>query len=332
VNRPLTWLLRLLTLHTAVNALLLRRTRPQRLTRPVSVVLPVRDEATQVGGCLRALLADPDLAEVVVVDDGSADGTAQVVRSFVDPRVRLVTAPPVPPGWLGKSHACWLGAREARHDVLVFVDADVTVHPGGLGGAVAALEHLDLACPYPRQHAPGATGLVQPLLQWSILTFLPLRLAERGPAALSAGNGQVLIVTRAAYERAGTHRAVATDPVEDVALVRAVKATGGRAGVVDGTRLATTTMYADLGAAADGYAKVLSATPPVVPLLLAVLYLRRGAYLLGVAGRLISAARTGGSIRAAWAHPLSVLLWCCLDVRARVLRRRGRLRWKDRVL
>ncbi len=68
---------------------------------------------------------------------------------------------------------------------------------------------LDLVSPYPRQEAPGATRLVQPLLQWSWLTFLPLRLAERSPRpSLSAANGQLLAVRRDAYDRVGGHAAV----------------------------------------------------------------------------------------------------------------------------
>ncbi|HEY0700804.1 MAG TPA: glycosyltransferase, partial [Micromonospora sp.] len=102
-----------LTAHSWVNAThWLRRPTagPVTVTEPVAVLLPLRDEADRVTGCLRALLAQrgvPEL-EIVVLDDGSTDGTAEVVRGIVggDPRVRLLTGAPLPAGWLGKPHAC----------------------------------------------------------------------------------------------------------------------------------------------------------------------------------------------------------------------------------
>jgi len=342
-----------IAVHAAVNARLLRVPTALSTTTRVSVLLPVRDEAARVEPCLRALLAQQGVdLEVVVLDDGSTDGTADVVRRVVDgdPRVRLLAGRSLPEGWLGKPHACQQLADAAvpSSDVLVFVDADVVLTPFAVAATVALLEDsgLDLLSPYPRQEAPGATALVQPLLQWSWLSFLPLRLAERSARpSLAAANGQLLAVRRTAYLRAGGHAAVRDAVVEDVELLRSLKRTGGRGGVCDGTELATTCMYDGWHELVAGYTKSLWTLPPATVALLVALYVvppvaalrgsRVGAlgYAAGVAGRVVSARRTGSRpLPDALAHPASVAVLAVLAGRSRVARRRGRLVWKGRVL
>jgi hypothetical protein len=340
-----------LAAHTAVNARLLRRPRATTTTTRVSVLLPLRDEADRVEPCLRSLLTQTGVdLEVVVLDDGSTDGTVDVVRRVADgdPRLRLLRGRALTYGWLGKPHACQQLADAAAptSDVLVFLDADVVLTPHAVAATVAVLDDsgLDLVSPYPRQLAPGATRLVQPLLQWSWLTFLPLRMAERsGRPSLSAANGQLLAVRRNAYDRAGGHSAVKGEVVEDVALLRAVKRAGGRGVVVDGTDLATTCMYRSWEELVDGYTKSLWTVPVATLGLLGALYVapplaaltgsRAGlvGYAAGVASRVVAARRTGGrALPDALAHPVSVSTLLVLAGRSRWARRRGSLTWKGR--
>jgi hypothetical protein len=328
--RVIAWLVSLLSLHGLVN-----RWRPATggACGSVSVLVPARDEARRIPALLDSLPRD---VEVLVLDDGSRDGTADVVRSA---GFTVLAGRPLPEGWLGKPWACQQLADAATGDVLVFVDADVVLAPGAIDATVAALDGLDLVSPYPRQLAEGAARLVQPLLQWSILTFLPVRLAQQSPRpSLSAANGQLLAVRRAAYDAAGGHAAVRDEVVEDVALLRAVKRAGGRGGVVDGTHLASTRMYDDWPALVEGYTKSLHTVPAAVPAGLLVLYVlpwfsrrpaARIACAAGVLGRAATAARTGSPVPDSIAHPVSVLVLCGLWVRSRLVRRRT---WKGRVL
>jgi hypothetical protein len=364
----MTWLLLLpwvaLTGHTAVNAYLLRRPAPAGpVPERVAVLLPLRDEATRVTACLRSLLALRDVPhlDIVVLDDGSTDGTADVVRAVAGDRVRLLTGNGLPDGWLGKPHACHqLAAAVPDASVLVFVDADVVLTPESVAACVHLLRAAGgtLLSPYPR--IVGAGRLVQPLLQWSWLTFLPLRAMERSPRpSLAAAGGQLLVVDRAGYDAAGGHATVRDDVLEDIALARAVKRSGGRIALADGSQLATCRMYESWRELTDGYTKslwasfgspvgagavvvallMLYAVPPVfalaaaavgagVPALGGVV-----AYLIGVLGRVVSARATGGR---AWpdalAHPLSVILFAGLVVRSFVLHRQRRLTWRGRSL
>lgn len=314
----------------------------------MSVLIPARDEAATIGRCLDAL-RDQDVAEVLVLDDASSDETASLARAG---GARVLTGAPLPDGWLGKPHACAQLAAAASGDILVFLDADVRLAPGAIGAAVGVLEStgLDLAAPHPRQEAvTPAERLIQPLLQWSILTFLPLRLAERSPRpSLSAANGQFLVVRRVAYERAGGH--VRDAVLDDLALLRAIKRTGGRGGVVDGTDLATCRMYDGWESLRDGYGKSLwtafgspagsaavvgtLALAYVLPPLAALRGSRIGTlgYAAAVLGRVITARRTGGRTVDALAHPVSIAMLAWLTARSHVQHRRGHLRWKGRLI
>ncbi len=362
-----------LTAHTAWNLRHLRAAPPAPAspdrTPHVAVLLPARDEAHRIAPCLRALRAQRHAElTVLVLDDGSTDATADVVRALADQdaRLRLIEGGlrPPPDGWLGKSWACQrladlaLGSHDAP-DLLVFLDADVVLAPDAISrlAALVAATGLDLASPYPRQEARTPTErLVQPLLQWSWLTTLPLALAERSALeSLTAANGQLLAITPEAYRRCGGHAAVAGVVLEDVALARAVKRTGGRALVTDGTDLATCRMYASTRELVDGYAKSLWAAfgspggalavttalsvtyvlPPAAAVLArspATRSIGALGYAAAVLGRVMVARRTGQHVADSALHPASILALDALTALSFRRRRHGTIRWKGRGL
>jgi cellulose synthase/poly-beta-1,6-N-acetylglucosamine synthase-like glycosyltransferase len=343
--------------HAVANAMLLRRpdlADDRGALPPVSVLVPARDEAGDIGACVRALLRQDGVGEVLVLDDCSSDGTAEVARGA---GARVLAGSPPPSGWHGKPWACaqLATAADPAATVLVFVDADVRLAPGAVAAAVRLLAaaRLDIACPFPRQEA-GSAGerLVQPLLQWSWLTFLPLRLAERSPRpSLTAACGQFVVIRRDALSRAGGFAAVRGYVLDDLALVRAVKRAGGRGGVVDGARLASCRMYRNWPELRDGYTKSLWSafgTPAgaaavfagltgmyLLPPLAALRGSRAGqiGYAAAVASRVVSARSSGArALPDALAHPLSVLLLGWLTARSQLAHQRGTLRWKGRPL
>jgi hypothetical protein len=346
------------TAHTLVNLRQLRKPRNGASPRMrVSVVIPARNEAANVGWCLTSARGQLDVEslEILVADDGSTDGTRQVVEHHLaDSRVRLIEVPgEPPPGWLGKSWACHQLAERASGEVLVFVDADVVLAPEAISAALALLDDADAVSPYPQQEAVTWTErLVQPLLQWSWLTFLPLGLARRSDRpSLTAANGQFLVITREAYDVIGGHAAVRGDVLEDLALFRNLKRYGRRGVIADGTTLASCRMYDGWPQLRDGYAKSLWSafgSPAgavaaicamnlcyVVPPLAALRGSRVGAagYLAGVVGRAAVARRVGGRV---WpdsaTQPASILAFSYLTAQSVRGRRQGTLHWKDRML
>ena len=232
--------------------------------------------------------------------------------------------------------------------------------PRGLAASVALLRRagLDLVSPYPRQEADGALPrLVQPLLQWSWATLLPLGLAETSPReSLVAANGQLLVIDAVAYAESGGHDAVRGDVLDDVALLRAVKRSGGRGVVADGTDVATCRMYDDADALVEGYTKSLwsafgsPAGAAGVVSLLSWLYVvppaamlagptsrARGwgvaGYAAGITGRTLVARRTGSRVVPdVAAHPVSVLAFGGLVAESWRRHRAGTATWRGRTL
>ncbi|MGE2712453.1 glycosyltransferase [Mycolicibacterium litorale] len=345
--------------HQLVNQRLLRRPpeNPPPVAASVSILVPARDEAHRIAPTIRSLLAQQGLsdAEILVLDDRSTDGTADVVRraAGAGPRVTVLTGTEPPAGWLGKPHACAQLAAAARGEVLVFVDADVVLAPHAVAAAVAVLREapLDLLSPWPRQVTAGAAGrLIQPLLAWSWLTTLPLRVAERSRRpSMAAANGQFLVVEADALARAGGWGSVAGAVLDDISLARAVRAAGGRTGLADGSRLATCRMYATGRELRDGYRKSLWAAfgSPLgalaVGTMLAVVYVvpaaaaltgsRVGAlgYAAAVVGRMFATPWCGRRWDA-FAHPVSVLTLLALLVSSWIGQIRGTLQWKGRTV
>lgn len=240
----------------------------------VSVLVPARDEAANVGPLLDALLASRGVdLEVVVLDDGSTDATAALVqeRAARDPRVRLAHGAPLPPGWIGKQHACAQLAALATAPLLAFVDADVRLHPDALARMAAMMERdaTDLLSGIPRQITlTWAERLVVPQIM-VLLNYLPLRMARASnDPRFAAASGQVIVARRAAYDAAGGHAAMSRTVHDGLHLARAVRRTGGRTDIADLTHLASCRMYATAPEVWRGFLKNARegmATPRALP-------------------------------------------------------------------
>lgn len=228
----------------------------------VSVLIPARDEAARIGATLDAHLRSPYASrEILVVDDQSADGTAQQVLAAAaqSAGIRLTAGDPLPAGWVGKTWACDQLARQARGEVLIFTDADVEWSPEALPRLLALLDELpaDLLTVWPTQRTESwSERLVVPLMMFSICAYLPELAVRRLPfASLAAANGQCMVFRRSAYEQLGGHAAVRAEIIEDVALARRAKRQRLRLGMALGSGQITCRMYRGWREVLQGYAK-----------------------------------------------------------------------------
>ena len=228
----------------------------------ISVVIPARDEAANIGACLDAARASVGCAvEIVVVDDHSTDATPRIVVAHAarDGRVRVIVPPPLPGGWAGKPHACWAGAQAAANPVLLFIDADVRLRPDAAARLAAGMrrEGLALASAFPRERT-GSFGeaLLVPLIHVLLLGYLPFRLMRlsRSPG-FGAGCGQMMMADAAAYRALGGHGAVRHSWHDGVTLPRAFRAHGRMTGLFDATALAECRMYDGWRATWRGFSK-----------------------------------------------------------------------------
>jgi chlorobactene glucosyltransferase len=218
--------------------------------RSVAVIVPARDEADNIPRCLAALSAQAGSApRIFVVDDQSADATAAIVASFAerDPRIQLLRAPPLPTGWVGKCHACWVGSRAAlTADWLCFLDADVFAEPMLIATAVetAEVEALDLLSLAPRHELESfAERLILPCGLYLLAFTRDVRRIAASDRPDVNITGQFMLVRRAAYEAAGGHGAVRDAICEDTALAGLIKRSGRKIALHGGERLLSTRMY-----------------------------------------------------------------------------------------
>jgi len=223
----------------------------------VTVVVPARNEARRLPRLLEALTVGLGAqVRVVVVDDHSEDGTAEVARRY--PNVEVLAATELPEGWMGKPWACQQGAEVAAPGELVFVDADVRLTADGLLDAIAERRRVGgLLSIWPYQEVRQPYEHLSALLH--VVTFMALGAASAWPPKRQRGAlGPVLLTHTDDYARAGGHAAVRDVIVEDLALGCRYAEAGLPVRVVGGGREITCHMYGEgLGGLVAGWTKSL---------------------------------------------------------------------------
>ncbi len=225
----------------------------------MSVIVPARNEEACLGSCLQSLVGQTGIRfEIIVVDDGSTDRTREIAESF--PGVRVISPGALPRGWSGKNNALVAGAKEARGEWFLFTDADTVHRPGSLAASVAEAhqQKAALLSYSPEQDVHGFwEKAVMPVIFAELASSYRPSDVNNPASAAAAANGQYILISREAYEAVGGHAAVGSSLLEDVALARAVKASGRRIFFRYGGDAVRTRMYRSFAQLKEGWTKNL---------------------------------------------------------------------------
>ena len=258
----------------------------------VSVLIPARNEALRIGPLLDSVLASEGVScDLCVLDDESQDGTDAIVEAYSKkhPNVRLLKGTPVPAGWSGKQFACYQLAQQAKHEELVFLDADVALTKDALRRAIMQRRRTraDLLSGFPRQRVITiGEQLLIPLIHVILLCFLPFALMRwTRMTGAAAGCGQFFLTTKRAYEQCGGHGAIRQSLHDGIMLPRAYRMSGLKTDLFDASDIAHCRMYTSfpetwsglMKNANEGFAKM-----PLLPVMTVLM-------LLAFVGPLLSA-------------------------------------------
>jgi len=339
----------------AVNFVQIRT--PQRtseLTETIGVIVPMRNEAENVEGVVATLAAQEGSLHFYLLDDNSEDQTFELLQRFTttDSRFTVIKGAVLRDKWIGKTWALQQLFDASNEEILVSIDADVRLSNDAVNKAVTALNsaRLDFVSPYPRQIAQSfAERLIQPLLQWSWLTTVPLRYAESsGQKSMAVANGQFFVVRRSALASIGGYQSVKHAVIDDVFLARELVKNGSSGTVINGSEIAETRMYASWSEIKAGYGKSLNQAfgslfgalfvvafliaTSIAPLLLGLLGNPYGwlGFVAIVGTRMLSAMKSRGRVLDSVLHPISVVALIYLIVYSYL--RRGSIQWKGRTV
>ncbi len=220
----------------------------------VSILIPARDEETNIATCLESLQKQeyPNF-EVLVLNDESSDNTATIVSQIAarDNRIQLLHGKPLPEGWAGKPFACHQLAEKARGSWLLFVDADTIHAPHMLRSVIDQALELkpSLLSGFPHQLTTSVPQKIAvPIIYFIILSLFPLWWFQRSKEPKpSLAIGQFLLFPREEYWRIGGHEVVKSRILEDIWLGIEVNRHGGRHLAIDLSSVVSCNMYRTLG-------------------------------------------------------------------------------------
>jgi len=330
--------------------------KTSQIQESISVVVPLRNEANNVGELVASLRDQENLTQVefLLLDDNSEDDTLALLQQHVSglSNFHVLSGTTLPQGWIGKTWALQQLLERSSGEIIISIDADVRLTSDAISKAVTLLKNaqLDFLSPYPKQLANSwSERLIQPLLQWSWMSTVILRVAEKSSLSSTVvANGQFFVVRKAALDQVGGYDSVRNKVLDDVELARSLVKNGSYGCVANGAAIASTRMYSSWTEIKAGYGKSLHAAFGSVlgsAIAIAFIFLTAIAPLIaGIAGysigwyacaavtltRAMSAIKVGKTGLDAFLHPISSALLIYLIIYSWMMR--GQVQWKGRTL
>ena len=349
------------TLFNAATAPMLKKSISLKSHPRVSVLIPARNEETNIGDCIQGFLSQNyDNFEIHILDDQSTDCTGTIIEKFSEQHseVQAIRGKPLPTGWLGKNWACHQLSQHANGEILIFTDADNRPAPNAIASTVAYMQKLKLGLlsAFPEKVTVTlAEKLVVPVVDMFVYAGLPLWLTyfSRFPS-LAAASGLWIAFTRDAYQRVDGHQAVSNQIVEDVELSRLAKKNGIRILTSAGTHVVSCRMYQSFDEVWNGFSKNLFGLVrhKMLPFFILILglwtmcvlpyitvwfaplrELAIVAIVMNIVMRMVLALKYRHPFfTSVILHPFGVLLTLLIGINSFFQVKRGRLQWKGRQI
>lgn len=327
-----------------------------QINQKISVLVPLRNEEENAIAIVETLAAQENLMDVefLILNDNSTDKTLEIVTATArgDSRFKVMQGSALPEGWLGKPWALEQLSQNARGEVLICIDADVRLSTKAIAAAIDSMHKhsLDFFSPYPSQVARTfGERMIQPLLQWSWLSSVPLALAKRSSnPSFAIANGQFFAVKKSALVHSGGYASIKSEVLDDMQMARVLLRNRFKGTVGNGALIAQCHMYSSWSELRNGYAKslwkgfggvfgsfiaiALLVLTGIIPIVSAAMGSPFGwlAFEAVLVSRLISAKITRTNLFDSLLHPISSALLIYLIIYSWLMR--GRIQWKGRTV
>lgn len=204
---------------------------PVNYTDLVSILIPARNEEDNILQLLQSIKnQNYKNIEVIILDDESDDDTYHICNRFCEKETNftVIKGDSLPKNWLGKNYACHQLAAKANGKFLLFLDADEEIKDGLIHNALYRMQigKLSLLSLFTNQITfTLGEKMVVPLMHFLLLNLLPLRLVRLSPMpAFAAASGQFMLFDAAHYHKYQWHKKIKNKVVEDVEIMKTIKA------------------------------------------------------------------------------------------------------------